>query len=683
MRSDQTGTMSDTPSSGSLQPPDRPAGDRLDSWKEIAAYLKRDVTTAQRWEKREGMPVHRHLHDKAGSVYAFKADLDAWSRSRNLGLGRDAGTPNVLEEPRRPPRRGIWLFVAGAALLAGGLGIWQMRPRERVWTNPLTDARFVQVTDFGGTEQAAALSRDGRLVAFLSDRDERTDVWIAQVGTGQFYNLTRGAARDIVNPSIRTLGFSPDGTLVTFWARKLDGSAQSEISTWAVPILGGQPRPYLEGVAEFDWSRDASRLVYHTPGPGDPMFVRDSAPAAEARQIFSAPAGLHSHFPLWSPGQDFVYFVQGQIPNRTDIWRIRPAGGAPERLTHHDSQVSYPVFVDARSLLYLATDSDGSGPWIYSVDVEDRVSHRASFGIDRYTSLAASADGRRLVATLASPKSTLWRVPITSGPAEAADARRIALTTGNGSAPRLGSDFLLYVSSTGASDSIWKLQNDRATELWTAPETRIIGAPAIARDGRRIAFAVRRDARMALYIANVDGTGARAVNTAVALQGAPVWAPDGESITVAALVDGVPRLTNIPLDGGATRPFVAEYSIDPAWSPDGGFVVFSGADIGTTFPLKAVSRDGRAARVPALTLTRGARHVAFMGNRPVLVTLRGELNHLNLWSIDLDTGAERQLTNFAPDFGVRDFDISPDGREFVLEQVQDHSDIVLLEMPQR
>ena len=54
--------------------------DRLDSWKEIAAYLNRDVTTVQRWEKREGMPVHRHLHDRMGSVYASRAELDAWTR---------------------------------------------------------------------------------------------------------------------------------------------------------------------------------------------------------------------------------------------------------------------------------------------------------------------------------------------------------------------------------------------------------------------------------------------------------------------------------------------------------------------------------------------------------------------------------------------------------------------------
>ena len=68
-------------------PSERPLEDRLDSWKEIAAYLKRDVTTVQRWEKREGMPVHRHLHDRMGSVYASRAELDAWMRSRNLRGG--------------------------------------------------------------------------------------------------------------------------------------------------------------------------------------------------------------------------------------------------------------------------------------------------------------------------------------------------------------------------------------------------------------------------------------------------------------------------------------------------------------------------------------------------------------------------------------------------------------------
>jgi len=61
--------------------------------------------------------------------------------------------------------------------------------------------------------------------------------------------------------------------------------------------------------------------------------------------------------------------------------------------------------------------------------------------------------------------------------------------------------------------------------------------------------------------------------------------------------------------------------------------------------------------------------------------LRGEIQHKNLWLIDLETGAERQLTSLTPGFDVRDFDISPDGRDVVLERMQERSDVVLLDLP--
>ena len=72
--------MTNEPPPANTRPAGAERGDRLDSWKDVAAYLKRDVSTVQRWEKREGMPVHRHVHDKLGSVYAFRSELDAWWR---------------------------------------------------------------------------------------------------------------------------------------------------------------------------------------------------------------------------------------------------------------------------------------------------------------------------------------------------------------------------------------------------------------------------------------------------------------------------------------------------------------------------------------------------------------------------------------------------------------------------
>ena len=82
------------------------SADRLDSWKDIAAYLRRDVSTVQRWEKREGMPVHRHQHEKLGSVYAFRSDLDAWSRGRGIDVARREADGSALHELSLPPVAG-------------------------------------------------------------------------------------------------------------------------------------------------------------------------------------------------------------------------------------------------------------------------------------------------------------------------------------------------------------------------------------------------------------------------------------------------------------------------------------------------------------------------------------------------------------------------------------------------
>jgi Tol biopolymer transport system component len=675
-------------------PSERPVDDRLDSWKEIAAYLNRDVTTVQRWEKREGMPVHRHLHDRMGSVYASRAELDAWAMGRNLraasenGSGVAAANPSMPEaepdigRPRTKGRLVLPLMIAVGVALVVGVALW-FRGTEYFWRNPIADAKFEAVTDLGGVEQAAAVSRDGHFVAFLSDRDGQMDVWVKQIGSGQAHNLTHGSAQGLINPSIRNLGFSPDSSFVTFWDRKRDG----DISVWAVPTLGGEPKPYLAGAAEFDWWRDGSRLAYHTPGPGDPLFVSDGKVQSGARPIYTAPAGLHSHFPLWSPDADYIYFVQGTLPDRLDIWRVPSGGGTPERITSHNGRVTYPVFLDRRTLMYLASDPDGSGPWLYSMDVERRIPHRLTFGLDRYTSLSASADGRRLVVTLASPKRTLWRLRIADSLTELSAAVPISLAASAGFSPRMGPNYLLYVSANGAGESIWKLVNGAGagggTELWSGQGAQVIGGPAISPDGQRVAFSVRQGGQTLLYVMQTDGTNARIVTDSLILQGSPAWNPDGQSITSAADDHGVTHLFRVPLDGRPPTAFVQEYSVEPAWAPDGSFVVYSGPDIGTTFSVKAVTAEGGAHPLPSLTLTRGARHVALLPGGRGLVLMRGEIQHKNLWLIDLETGAERQLTNLPPDFDLRDFDISPDGREVVLEREQERSDVMMLDLVRR
>jgi TolB-like protein/Tfp pilus assembly protein PilF len=108
-------------STNEVTPVEKSSGELLDSWKEIAAYLNRDVTTVQRWEKREAMPVHRHVHDKRGSVYALTEELDAWIQMRS-SRGDEREKKSEAETippavPGAPPLQRPRLWVAFAIVL--------------------------------------------------------------------------------------------------------------------------------------------------------------------------------------------------------------------------------------------------------------------------------------------------------------------------------------------------------------------------------------------------------------------------------------------------------------------------------------------------------------------------------------------------------------------------------------
>ena len=132
-----------------IPPMEKPPERLLDSWKEIAAYLNRDMTTVQRWEKREGMPVHRHVHDKRGSVYALPEELDEWVRSRSPRVDEAEKKPEAETPPEAPNGQAIghgatagqrvrlWLAVAAAlCLCVAVVGWFVFRHRATVAVEP-------------------------------------------------------------------------------------------------------------------------------------------------------------------------------------------------------------------------------------------------------------------------------------------------------------------------------------------------------------------------------------------------------------------------------------------------------------------------------------------------------------------------------------------------------------------
>ena len=623
---------------------------------------------------------YQHAGDLSLDLWRFQK---AWETKSLASMRPDE---NLRTAPRR---RGLYLGVATAAILAlAAIAAWfATRGRDR-WVNPLANAQFIRLTDFDGSELDAALSPDGKLVTFLSDQDGPFDAFIGQIGVGSFVNVTKGRFEELFHEQTRSVGFSGDGT--ELWLRvavpdpvvpRPKGQARG---IWLVPAMGGAPRAFLDGAIYAAWSHDGSRVVYGQPLPGDPIFVADRQ-GINPRRLFAGVAGEHCHYMSWSPDGRYIYFVRGFRATEMDVWRIPAEGGTPERLTHQVSTMAYPTVLDNRTLLYVATAEDATGSWLYAMDLKTRITHRANLGVEDFISIAASNGPNgpmtRLAATVSNPRGTLWTVPILDRVAEEADAKPMRLPVVRAVSPRYGPNYLLYLSSKGGGDGLWKFQDGVSTELWRPSDEVLAGPPAISPDGSRICFTVRKQERRHLYLMTAEGTGIRLLAETLDVRDAASWSPDGKYIVVSADDGSGGRIFRIPVDGGAPERIVDEHSYNPVWSPDGRLILYYLSQQAATFPLKAITPEKKPFPLPPLAVRGEGGRFRFMPDGKSFVVLLGPFRNQNFYLVNVDTGVRRQLTNLKPGPFLRNFDISPNGKQMVFDRVQENSDIVLIDLP--
>ena len=436
------------------------------------------------------------------------------------------------------------------AILADLSGLLRRPPTVAPLANPLDGATFTRLTDFAGDEFDAAISPDGRFVAFISDRDGPFDVFVGQTDSREFLNITRKQKLDIgsnvyASSGVRRVGFSGDGSSIWFGGLPRDGLR-------ILPLLGGPARNFLsQEVAEVEWSPDAQQIVYHLGIAGDPIYVSDPS-GANANLILPFTEGHHQHFPIWSRDGQWFYLVRGRpITGEMDLWRVHPDGSKLERLTEGLRNVTYPVPLDDRTVLFCAHEPDGAGPWLWALDTETKEYKRASVGVEYYSSVSASADGRRIVATVANPQATVWRIPIQDRVATESDAAPLPLppfapwlpglvVTSSSTAPRAAPE-------TGCGNVRMEIHRDlgwgrRPAARSARPVARRAGAGPHSATRRTIAAACPTCGRC--RASGADGSRRGAHRFLVAR-----WPLDRRG----GWKDGVQGLYRVPLDGGCLR----------------------------------------------------------------------------------------------------------------------------------
>jgi serine/threonine protein kinase/Tol biopolymer transport system component len=578
---------------------------------------------------------------------------------------------DALPPPKRKLRH-VWLPWSAAALLTA-TAIWELVRPPAAPPNLFEKAHFARVTDFESVE--AAISPDGRFAAFLSDHDGPFDVWLTQVGTGHEINLTHGTVGQLPTP-LRSVRFSSDGSEIAI------GGADMGTRLQLMPLIGGAPRNFLaENAADVGWSPDGAHIAYHTYADGDPLFVADAA-GSNPRQIFAGPPGIHNHFPTWSPDGRWIYFVNGTPATKElDLWRIPPGGGKPQRLTEMHTDIAYPTPVGPRTAVFVAHDADGSGPWLWALDLKQKASRRISFGLEQYTSVAGSADGHRLIATIASPKASLWSVPILNRVAEERDVKPFALPTVRALAPRYGGPALFYLSSLGTGDGLWRYRGGQALEIWKGAAGALLEPASVSADGTRVAIVLRRRGKRQLHVLSADGAEFQPIAGAIDVQGTGSWSPDRKWIVSGGSDPTGPGLFKIPLDGGPAVRLAAGPALNPVWSPDGSLIVYAGTNVRTFAPLLAVRPDGTSVKLPEIGLRRLGERVRFLPDGKSLVYMQGLSAAQDFWLLDLADMKSRLLTRLQNRATMRAFDITPDGKQIVFDRLRESSDVVLIDLP--
>ncbi len=607
-------------------------------------------------------------------VAAAPSDPATGGAFGQLASGTPAQAPVTSLRPAAVSRPYGWLPWALAAILVAGLGAWTLAKRFRPVQNPLSNAHFERLTDFEGAETNPAISPDGKFVAFISDRSGTFDIWLIQASGGSLANLTLGRIGDVRGP-LRAIGFTGDGSEV--WNSGMEGRRLR-----LFPLVSGAPRNFLgEHAAEVAWSLDGTRLVYHTWEPGDPTFVADHNGTNE-RQILKSQPGLHNHYQVWSKDGRWIYFVRGRPATREmDLWRIPPNGGQPEQLTHVNSDIAYPTPIDERTVLFVAHDQNGAGPWLWAFDVETRTSQRVSSGLEQYTALAAAADGRRLVASVVNSRVNLWSLPVTSRVIEEKEVEAFPLPTLRAQAPRFGGASLFYLSSRDGADGLFSYRDGQALEIWKGSEGALQSPPAVSADGSLVAFALRRNGKRQMHVISADGTRLRPLSGGVDVRGTASWSPDGKWIVAAGSDHDGAGLFKLPADGGspvriATGPF-----LDPVWSPRGDLIVYGGIQVFTLMPLLAIHPDGTPAKLPEINLQRDGERVRFLPDGTGLVYMLGSTTAgQDFWLLDLGTMRSRRLTQLSNAAAMRTFDISPDGGRIVFDRLRENSYIELIDL---
>jgi len=608
-----------------------------------------------------GKALSKNLNERYGTAQGLLNDLKSLQQQ--------------YEQENRKRRLLAPVFKVSAAaamlILIIVLGLWTFGRETHS-----SIAKLTPITS-NGKAVAAAISADGKRVAYGSADGNEHSLWIRELTTFRDRLITPPSETEYAQ-----ILFSNDGQSLYYVAR--DRSAAANVLVKTSPP-GENPSKIVSGfISDVTFSPDGKRIAFVRARPFEyALTVADSDGTGE-QELFARPMGpdtIGQHL-AWSPDGRTIICTAGDRKN--------PPYGTLIAVNVNDRTEKQIPVRPGQLFRSLAWDADGRGLVLAALDrsfdpvsqlwyvgYSDGAQRKITNDLQEYRGISLSNDGTALVSVQESPALNLWTmIPRENGRAIQARSR-IGKDDGQYGVAWTPDNRIVFTSTLNTSSDLWIMNADGSDRRPLTSGTNRKLSPAVSADGRYLVFVSNQTGSYGIWRLNLT-TGELKYLTAGGATSSPQLTPDGKWVVYydTTSTNRFPILSKVSIDGGVPAPVTKSYSQYPAVSPDGTLIAYSYLHINGT----RASRKLRVAPFhggePTATFDIPSLVVRWTPDGKALSYVRTERGVSNIWRQPLDGAPATRITDF-PAEEIHQFAWSRDGQLAISRGTIDR-DVVLI-----
>lgn len=616
------------------------------------------------------------------------ATIGSQTSTGDVSAARTTSSAEIILGEVRKHKRGLALTLAGLILIAGAIAIW-FKFSSRARAAPFRDVKITRLTTGGKIGNAAikgytSISPDGKYVVFRTTESGKDSLWVRQVSTGSLVKIVPDLEAKIGGTT-----FSRDGEFVFYSLFEKDDPLGT---LYQVAVLGGTARRILAGVTSpVTFSPDGKQIAFVRPSSSESDLMVANTDGTGERKIATRKLPAYFSFiggPAWSPDGNTIACGAGSYSGNLSatIVSVPAAGGAEKPITQQNwVSVSRVLWLGDGTGLIIAAVPEliSTGTQLWYVSFPGGEVRRITNDLNAYgtSSLGLTADSRTLVTVQADKSAQIWVVV----PGEdVSKAKQITNGKYDGDSLAWTADGkILYTAPSGEQSDIWSINADGAATRQLTSDSFTEGLGCVSPDGRYAVFSSNRSGSFNIWRMDIGSSEQKQLTQGIEIDSQPVCTPDGQWVVFRSLRQGKSTFWKVPLSGGAPAQLSDKSSTWAAVSPDGKLVALRYLDEQANANKIAVIPFAGGEPIKTLEVAVGFRDVGLgwtADSRAVIYAdARGDVDNSadNIWSVPIDGGAPKQLTNFNSGL-IFAFQVSRDAKQIALSRGTQTDDVILL-----